>query len=588
MRKILLLLAAVCCAVMMNAVNYSLQVAGIQVTDANCSDILNDGKVSYDDATKTLTLNNASITVTSGTAIFIMAEMKIQLLGNNTITLNHSNAGYSGIYSLAKTTIYHESKNWSAASLTITTHNGNNTPIAVYGDLDILGPIDLKVYGYSSMGQIYATNLNINGASIYFDRGDKESVSGAITIDNSVFRNGVYVDAGGKFFRNSNGTKMDALTHVWLDTMLRKLLLSVKKADKGNIAFLNGTPLKTDIKTMIPVGETIELKALPAPDHEFLGWYDSSNKLLSTNVEYNPLMPNETSVIYADFQYIGAESKELTGRFSIAAGKQIVFAPGNLQYQPFTHLFRFAASQDEAIGSGNMLINDASVEWFDLFGWGTGDNPARISTSSADYATWTDWGANPIVNGGNEANQWRTLTDSEWIHLFGGRTDANLKWGVGIVNGVKGMILLPDDFSALNYITPHNTSFSDNKFNETTSTTWNWMEQHGVVFLPLTGYRNGTSMNQTSTQGWYWSSTPESDNMANHIKIAENGINYSTASKYYGQAVRLVQEVSGQQGIEEPTSDSSQKGRGKKLIKDGQLLIERNGKIYNALGTEIQ
>ena len=44
MRKILLLLAAVCCA-MMNAVNYSLQVAGIQVTDANCSDILNDGKV---------------------------------------------------------------------------------------------------------------------------------------------------------------------------------------------------------------------------------------------------------------------------------------------------------------------------------------------------------------------------------------------------------------------------------------------------------------------------------------------------------------------------------------------------------------
>jgi hypothetical protein len=99
MKKFTLFLAALCCCTMMNAAIYSLQVAGIQVTDANCSDILNDGKVSYDDATKTLTLNNASITVTSGTAIFIMAEMKIQLLGNNTITLNHSNVGYSGISS---------------------------------------------------------------------------------------------------------------------------------------------------------------------------------------------------------------------------------------------------------------------------------------------------------------------------------------------------------------------------------------------------------------------------------------------------------------------------------------------------------
>ena len=42
------------------------------------------------------------------------------------------------------------------------------------------------------------------------------------------------------------------------------------------------------------------------------------------------------------------------------------------------------------------------------------------------------------------------------------------------------------------------------------------------------------------------------------------------------------------EGIEGPTSDSSLKGRGQKVIKDGQLLIERNGKTYNALGTEVQ
>ena len=42
------------------------------------------------------------------------------------------------------------------------------------------------------------------------------------------------------------------------------------------------------------------------------------------------------------------------------------------------------------------------------------------------------------------------------------------------------------------------------------------------------------------------------------------------------------------QGIEEPTSDSALKGRGQKVIKDGQLLIERNGKTYNALGAEMK
>ena len=47
-------------------------------------------------------------------------------------------------------------------------------------------------------------------------------------------------------------------------------------------------------------------------------------------------------------------------------------------------------------------------------------------------------------------------------------------------------------------------------------------------------------------------------------------------------------EMSDEQGIEEPTSDSALKGRGKKLIKDGQLLIERNGKTYNALGAELK
>ncbi len=42
------------------------------------------------------------------------------------------------------------------------------------------------------------------------------------------------------------------------------------------------------------------------------------------------------------------------------------------------------------------------------------------------------------------------------------------------------------------------------------------------------------------------------------------------------------------QGIDQPTSDSSLKGRANKVVRDGQLLIERNGKTYNAQGAEMR
>ena len=58
-------------------------------------------------------------------------------------------------------------------------------------------------------------------------------------------------------------------------------------------------------------------------------------------------------------------------------------------------------------------------------------------------------------------------------------------------------------------------------------------------------------------------------------------------ARYWGLSVRLVQDVN-TEGIEEPTSDSSLKGRGKKVLRDGVLLIEKNGKTYNATGQEVK
>ena len=55
-----------------------------------------------------------------------------------------------------------------------------------------------------------------------------------------------------------------------------------------------------------------------------------------------------------------------------------------------------------------------------------------------------------------------------------------------------------------------------------------------------------------------------------------------------GYAVRPARKVTAYTGIEAPTSDSSLEGRGKKILHDGVLMIERNGKTYNAQGVEIK
>ena len=135
----------------------------------------------------------------------------------------------------------------------------------------------------------------------------------------------------------------------------------------------------------------------------------------------------------------------LPGLFSVSATKQVHFSQGNLQYQASTNTWRFAEHQYDYVGtqtadergnyggnvsgSDNRSISSTYSGWIDLFGWGTGSNPTLSSTSYMDYGTFVDWGGNPISNGGNTVNQWRTLTIAEWNYLLNTRTDASSKRG---------------------------------------------------------------------------------------------------------------------------------------------------------------
>ena len=281
--------------------------------------------------------------------------------------------------------------------------------------------------------------------------------------------------------------------------------------------------------------------------------------------------------------------KALTGRFSVAADKQVIFSQGNLRYKASSNEWSFANSQYSMIGYKNENIAANYSGWIDLFGWGTGNNPVETSKESAPYASYSDWTANPIVNGNNET--WYTLSAEEWNYLLNTRPNAaNLK-GQAVVNDIKGYILLPD-----NWTTPLILTFTPTPNDYTTNVytlgDWELMEAAGAVFLPAAGYRYGIDINGLNAgNGYYWTSTPSSqyDDMAQALMISKSPkAQVNVAMSCNGYAVRPAREVKANEGIEQPTSDSSLKGRANKVLRDGVLFIERNGKTYNAQGAEVR
>ena len=172
------------------------------------------------------------------------------------------------------------------------------------------------------------------------------------------------------------------------------------------------------------------------------------------------------------------------------------------------------------------------------YGYGPSENMSEQSlvNDSRNY----DWGVyNPIANGGNQAGQWRTLTKDEWDYLISGRPSASSLRRGCTVNGVKGLLLLPDGWSAP-------VGFVFNADNVYEGDDWTALEASGCVFLPAAGYHNGYSTVYYSGElGDYWSSTGvpysyEARRMEfNTSPILPEYGNY----RYYGRSVRLVKDL---------------------------------------------
>ena len=247
-----------------------------------------------------------------------------------------------------------------------------------------------------------------------------------------------------------------------------------------------------------------------------------------------------------------AVNGKLPGAFSVSATKKVWFSQGNLQYQASSNTWRFAEHQYDYIGD-NAGNNTAEANlatqsaWIDFFGWGTGNNPNNVSLNNDDYSTFIDWGTNAISNGGNTANQWRTLTNDEWGYLFNTRTTTSgIRYAKATVNGIAGLIILPDNWST-SYYTLSNTNSGDAAFTSNSISSANWtnsLEAHGAVFLPASGSRGGTIVYEVGTWGYYWSSTANSNTTAFHLFFRlSQVVPQHSVSRGCGLPVRLVSET---------------------------------------------
>lgn len=298
---------------------------------------------------------------------------------------------------------------------------------------------------------------------------------------------------------------------------------------------------------------------VPKSESEAASWWQKASK--ANNVlANNKLRELDERAKIGNMQQIVIDDDN---RFSVSADKMVSFSTGNLQYNAAAKAFRFAEHQWDIIGQDNKNISSYYSGWIDLFGWATsgydGNYPYNSSKSVTDYhnsiasgasmsGTDYDWGKyNTILNG--VGINWRTLTANEWLFVFNSRrTKTGMRYVKATVNGIIGVILLPDNWDGSNYnLTNANDAAAKYEDNNISQNDWNNVfESKGAVFLPGGGERIGCDVQGSYPK--YWSATASTGERAYKICIiVTNGTYYSftkdSARRRDGLSVRLVCDI---------------------------------------------
>ena len=280
--------------------------------------------------------------------------------------------------------------------------------------------------------------------------------------------------------------------------------------------------------------------------HIFTYWNTKADGSGISYEDGQTLMISKNITLYA--QWIQSTSRV----FSISDSKQVTFSPGNLQYHPANKKWRFAENQTDYIGAANSNCSSTYNGWLDLFGWSGNTGSAKFGVStSTDYNDYTgsfvDWGTNKI--GADAPNTWRTLTRKEWEYLLKTRPNASSLKGVAKVNGVNGLILLPDNWTCPSGVTFKSGFHSSDgveyyaAYQTFTAEQWSKLESADAVFLPAAGRRTGSRVDNVQYYGVYWSATKDgswgADNLGFHSDEAYVDYTYGDL----GLSVRLVKDL---------------------------------------------
>ena len=221
----------------------------------------------------------------------------------------------------------------------------------------------------------------------------------------------------------------------------------------------------------------------------------------------------------------------LPGVFTIAAGGllgspiRVRFSKGNLYWNGSA--FKFEDNQYSCLASWN-------ASHVGNFYW--------TNTAAKAYAQSYSSGS-PFFANGSDANHmitvdgvgnWYVLSYDQLNYLLNGRTTVSSRYKRNVtVCGVSGcLVLAPDDYSG--------TIASSYD-----AAAWSVAESSGLVCLPHSGYRNGTSFSNTG-YGYYWTSTPNS----NGTQAVNLRFNYGStfdfrwdAYRKWARSIRLVINV---------------------------------------------
>ena len=273
------------------------------------------------------------------------------------------------------------------------------------------------------------------------------------------------------------------------------------------------------------------------------------------------------------------------GIFSVSKTKKVYFSSGNLtattndSWNSWT--WSFAPHQYDKVETDNVNNNYYTESSVGLFGWATsGKNlrgtetdyyykPFNTNATSTSYGPnglysliagnregdWGVYNSSDITNGGGY-NIWRTMMKEEWEYLVNFADNDNFRkvtvngvkkvpYGKAVVMGVKGLVLLPDDWDgSMHPGFVYGRSNWDNEFTTLTTPTWPEMEAMGVVFLPAAGFRDDMTVQFVDDEGLYWTANSGTEQgSAGMFYFDRHDESMGNLPRHMGMSVRLVRNA---------------------------------------------